>query len=281
MRHHPLILLTALLIAGPLRGQTRPAVHPLDPLSKDEITAAVQILRAEGKATDSTRFTTIALQEPPKEEVWGFTPGRPFRREAFVVAYQYSGDRTFEGVVDLLGRRVLAWKQVPGVEAPFMDQDDGAHVTEIVRADPGWGKAIAAHGADRDTVRIVPNLMPFAPPQAGRGRLVAAETRYVRAYVNVTEHRVLEVEERSDASPDRNRRFDAKRLPQSRFTNAPLHIVQPDGGVRAAGKRGPMAGVAVSFLVSSASGPGLAYHQRGWPLGPLSCLALRTVRSLR
>src|SRR5260370_26557001 len=82
-------------------AHARPADHPLDALSKDEIVATVEILKDRGKATESTRFPLIELHEPPKGEVVGFQPGGPMRREAFVVAYERHSDRTFEAVGEL------------------------------------------------------------------------------------------------------------------------------------------------------------------------------------
>ena len=112
MNRPVLLLFFPLLSAVPALAQTQ---FPLDPLTGDEIVAAVAILRGAGKASAGTRFTFIALHEPPKSEVLRFTPGQSFRREAEIMAYDYDGDRTVEGVVDLAGRRVISWNQKPGV----------------------------------------------------------------------------------------------------------------------------------------------------------------------
>ena len=190
----------------------------------------MRVLREAGKASESTRFTTIALQEPAKDEVRRYTPGQPFPRQAFVVAYEYSGDRTFEGSVDLTGGKVVAWKQVPGVEPPAIMPDDAERVTAIVRADSSWRRAIAAHGANPDTVKAFPYpIGPFAPPNPGPGRLAIAITPTVRATVNLTERRVLEVVEAGTPPLEAGRGYDPKRLPPSRAGNTPLHIVQPNG----------------------------------------------------
>jgi primary-amine oxidase len=63
----PLFLLA--LSSGALRLSAADAAHPLDPLSKEEIAAAVEILKAGGKVTDASRLPMIALHEPPKDEV--------------------------------------------------------------------------------------------------------------------------------------------------------------------------------------------------------------------
>ena len=42
-------------------------MHPLDPLSADEITAAADILRREQQLTDRCRYASIELREPDKQ----------------------------------------------------------------------------------------------------------------------------------------------------------------------------------------------------------------------
>ena len=44
-------------------------MHALEPLTADEITAAVAAVRATGRLTDAARFSTITLDEPPKGEL--------------------------------------------------------------------------------------------------------------------------------------------------------------------------------------------------------------------
>ena len=43
--------------------------HPLDPLTKAEISAVVSVLKSTGKVTLETRFAQIYLKEPPKSQV--------------------------------------------------------------------------------------------------------------------------------------------------------------------------------------------------------------------
>jgi primary-amine oxidase len=93
-----------------MRGRSMPAEsttsYPLDPLGKDEIAATVQILKAENKVRlDDTRFPIIVLHEPPKREVLNFKPGDAMRREAFAVALDRSGNKTYEAIVDLRNKK--------------------------------------------------------------------------------------------------------------------------------------------------------------------------------
>jgi Cu2+-containing amine oxidase len=61
------------------------SAHPLDPLSAEEIDAAVAVLRDAGDADANTRFALVSLDEPDKPAVLAWRPGQPFPRKAFVV----------------------------------------------------------------------------------------------------------------------------------------------------------------------------------------------------
>ena len=55
-------------------------IHPLDPLTADEISQAVAIVRKTRALTDGTLFVRVCLHEPPKETVLGFQEGQPLDR---------------------------------------------------------------------------------------------------------------------------------------------------------------------------------------------------------
>src|SRR5579864_7379390 len=106
----------ASLAAGLLLALSRipaPAAHPLDPLSSDEIRAAVAALREAGLVDDATRFPLIDLAEPDKAEVMVWQPGQPEFRTAFVVARRERA--VYEAVVDLAAGRVKTLRQIPHV----------------------------------------------------------------------------------------------------------------------------------------------------------------------
>ncbi|HMX24892.1 MAG TPA: primary-amine oxidase, partial [Blastocatellia bacterium] len=103
------------------------------------------LLKESGKLPANARFQTIVLNEPPKEEVYGFKAGEAVRREAFFVAYDRANNRTFEGVADLRGQRVLSVKEVAGVQ-PSLMLDDALMFQSIVRGDVQWQEAMRKRG---------------------------------------------------------------------------------------------------------------------------------------
>jgi primary-amine oxidase len=184
------------------------AKHPLDPLSKEEITATVEVLKASEKVSDSSRFPIIVLREPPKDEVLHLTPGGAMRREAFAVVYERASNTTFEAVVDLNTKRVLSWQAMPGVQ-PAVMVEEFFLVPDIVRADARWQEAMRKRGitdfanvqidpwaagqygfADEDGVRVVRALSYY------RGSATNAYARPIEgviAYVNLNTKQVFKL----------------------------------------------------------------------------------------
>ena len=99
-----------------LAAQSAP--HPLDPLSGEEISQTVDILRTAGHINDSSRFPIITLQEPVKADVLAWKPGMEMRRMASVMVRV--GAKVYEADVDLSASKVTRWAHKAGVESPIM-----------------------------------------------------------------------------------------------------------------------------------------------------------------
>jgi primary-amine oxidase len=110
-------------------------VHPLDPLSTEEIAAVVAIVKKEWP---DVHFNAVTLQEPRKAEMqkWLADPEtvpRP-HRTADVVAIG-RGSKVFDGLVDLKENRILKWELTEGVQ-PMITMEDLQIVETVVRKDP-------------------------------------------------------------------------------------------------------------------------------------------------
>jgi primary-amine oxidase len=86
--------------------ETQTVVHPLEPLSKNEIVEAVAILRAKQPIAKAARFVSVTLNEPPKDLVLSFKEGAAFEREAFVILLNSADRKTYEAVVSLSDRNI-------------------------------------------------------------------------------------------------------------------------------------------------------------------------------
>ena len=56
----------------------------------------VKVLRAAPDFPKVALFSTVVLNEPPKEVVMNFKPGMPVHREAFAVVFDRVNNKTYE-----------------------------------------------------------------------------------------------------------------------------------------------------------------------------------------
>ena len=81
-------------------------LHPLDPLTAEEIEAASRILRQDRDLAPSARFVYVTLREPAKDAVLRYQRGEAFEREAHVVIRERAERRTYEAVVSITAGEV-------------------------------------------------------------------------------------------------------------------------------------------------------------------------------
>src|SRR5262245_1407958 len=120
-------------------------VHPLDPLSADEIARTWELIKAGQALGPRTRVISVTLHEPPKDVVLGHRRGDPVERQAFAIVLDNGSRTTFEAVVSLTRERVLSWTRVPGVQ-PSIVFDEFVECEVAVRADPRWQEAMRRRG---------------------------------------------------------------------------------------------------------------------------------------
>ena len=130
------------------------ATHPLDPLTAEEITGAWEILRSQKTLGPRTRVVSIVLQEPPKQTVLAHRPGDALERTAAVVLMDSAEGKTYEAVVSLTGKDVVAWRHVPGVQ-PSIVLDEFFECEAAVRADPRWQEALRKRGVTDFSLTMV------------------------------------------------------------------------------------------------------------------------------
>lgn len=248
IRIRPVILVFVMSLLAPIRASaaySADGVHPLEPLSKEEIIIAVQVLKAEGKASDSSRFAGISLHEPPKQEVLRYKPGDAMRREAFVVVYERAVGKTFEAIVDITNRRALSWKEIPGVQPGIM-QEDYFMLQDIVRSDPQWQEAMRKRGiSDFENAQVDPwSAGNFGFPEDQGVRVLRAVTLYkgksknayarpiegVVAYVNMDKKKVYKLVDTgvvpvAKATGD----YSVESIGKQREGPKPLRVSQPEG----------------------------------------------------
>lgn len=241
------LLVTALVLCGgPLAGDESVRPHPLDPLTREELAAAVEILAVSGRTNAGSRLPLVALREPPKQDVLGVVPGPPIRREAFVVVYERAANRTFEAAIDLGARQVRSWTQIPGVQPPILTEEY-ALTGDIVRHDARWQAAMSRRGIT-DLTHVYVDPWPAGEalrPEERNRRIVKAVAYYkaasshnayarpiegVIAVVDLTAKRVIRLLDSGvvplETTP---RELDEASLAPQREPPHSLEIIQPHG----------------------------------------------------
>ncbi len=224
------------------------AAHPLDPLSATEFQSTAAILRRDQGVTDSWRFASIELKEPPKIEVKAWKPGDAVPRRSLSILWDKQTNETYEAVVDLVGDRVDSWTHQPGVCPNFTideyhDVDHALHEHPEVLArlaargitDPSlvlfdvwtYGKAMMPEQwRDRRLgwcdlwMRETPEGNPYAHPVSG-----------LKIIVDMNTLEMLEIEDHHDYGlPKVDAEYDPRiRGTRQRTDLKPLEISQPEG----------------------------------------------------
>ncbi|MEN9223750.1 MAG: hypothetical protein Q6M04_15045, partial [Thermostichus sp. BF3_bins_97] len=150
-----------------------PQLHPLDPLSAQEIQEAVKILRQQRPITDQWRFVTIQLQEPDRRWMSAWKPGMSWDRQAFVVLLDRSGGSTYEAVVSLSAQQVRSWRLIPGVQPALLD-DEVYECDRLLKEDPGFLAALGRRGIQDVSLVMVDywTIGHFGIPEEQGQRLV-------------------------------------------------------------------------------------------------------------
>lgn len=234
-----------LLVSFTLAAQTisTQAVHPLDPLTSDEIKAVAGVITALPQFPQASLFSTIVLKEPLKREVLNHKSGAAFSRHAFAVILDRKGNRTFEAVVDLKAARLISWDLMKGVQ-PLVTGSEFEALPDIVKADARWQEAMRKRGVtDFDKVQIDGWAVGQVAKTHEGVRLLRALTYFkgdtvnfygqpiegVVALVNMNSNKVVEVVDTGVLPlPPPSQQLDEKST-GTRTAPKPLIITQPEG----------------------------------------------------
>ena len=118
------------------KGRATAATHPLDPLTAEEISSAVEILRKERDLGEKVRFAGIVVNEPPKEQVLSFNLGDDFEREALVVLVDGEEEAAYEAVVSLGEGMVESWERIEGDVQPPIVLEEFDECEEACKRNP-------------------------------------------------------------------------------------------------------------------------------------------------
>jgi primary-amine oxidase len=230
--------------------RTGSGVHPLDPLTAEEIAEVTSVVRghdAFASLGGRTRFITIALREPIKDAVLAWAAGGPAPpREAEAVLLDRDAESTVEAVVALASRAVTKWRERTDVQ-PMAVVSELMEAEELVRRDPEFQAAMARRGiTDFEAIQV--DAWPaghFGPAEeTGQrlGRCVAfikphpGDSEWARpvdgviALVDLNRLEVLRIDDHGVVPiPPESGNYDAVSAAPLRADIAPLEITQPEG----------------------------------------------------
>ena len=92
---------TILFSVAYLVAQDAAARFPLDPVTEQELSDAVTIVKNAGYMSDSAVFAQLSLEEPAKSAVLQWKPGMAVDREIMAIVYDRKARKTTEAVVSL------------------------------------------------------------------------------------------------------------------------------------------------------------------------------------
>ncbi len=221
------------------------AIHPLEPLSAEEVRRVVMTLGDANKVTPTTRFVSVQLKEPPKAAVHAGAVDGP--REAFVVLFDNAANSCFEAVVSVSLGTVASWQHVPGVQ-PTMTIDEQVECERAVLTSAEFAAALQRQYGITDTSLVMVDIWSagyYGTAEEGSRRLARplcflrtdpSDNGYVRPIegirplVDLNEMRVIRVEEFGHwPLPTEPGNYAADRVPNQRTDLKPIAITQPEG----------------------------------------------------
>ena len=132
------------------------ATHPLDMLTAEEVTRAVEILRASGRVPEGAVFVHVVLHEPAKEAVAGHQSGDPVDREIELQLVAGPSLEVIEAVVSVTAGELRDWRVVEGMRPTLLFGEAGKAIFKV-KAHPDWQAAMRRRGiTDFELVQVDP-----------------------------------------------------------------------------------------------------------------------------
>ena len=222
------------------------SVHPLDPLNASEIESAKAILLAQRSLGERTRFESIVLNEPTKDQVLGLNGVDAVNREAFIVLFDNDTGATHEAIVSLTEGNVKSWQHILGVQ-PRLTLDEFYECEVAVKESPEFRAALKKRGiTDVDLVMVDPWSAGNFGVEEEKGVRLSYARCWVRSsptdngyarpiegvipVVDLNKMTVLRVEDHGVVPlPPNPGNYTSEFVTEFRKDLKPLDIVQPEG----------------------------------------------------
>ena len=220
--------------------------HPLDPLTAEEITAAVALVTADERYEPGFVFSHLRLREPDKAVVLAHEVGAAVDREVEALLVPPGRLEAIEAVVSVTAQKVRSWTVHDGMRPALLFGESFSAIVGV-KEHPEWQAAMRRRGIDDfDKVQIDPwPAGSFDSPHES-GRRISRCISYYRdqstdngyaqpiegviAFFDQGAGRVLEVVDHGLVPMPEERGHYLAGAGGSRDDELkPLEIVQPDG----------------------------------------------------
>lgn len=220
--------------------------HPLEPLTAEELTVTIAILKRDQGINEQFRFASVNLYEPAKSKVLKYEQGQSFEREAFCILLDSKTGYTYEAVVSITQDQVISWEHIPGVQPSIM-ADEFMECQNVVKSDEQMIEAFHRRGlTDIDKIMVDPwSAGNFGHHEEENLRVVRALCYYrpepddnlyaypisgLYALVDLNAMKVMKVIDNEIVPlPPTHGNYTADAVGAMRTDLKPLEIVQPEG----------------------------------------------------
>src|SRR5438445_4407292 len=218
-------------------------MHPLEPLTPQEVQLAISVLKGNGKVTRTTRFVSVSLKEPSKDVVHRCTGREAIPREASAVLFDNGTNSCYETTLSLTDRKLLSWQHIPDVQ-PTMTVDEQVECEQAVLASDEFKAALKKQYGINDTSLVMVDIWSAGNygSEEDRTRRLARPLCFVRMdptdngyakpieglrpVVDLNAMKVIRVEEYGHwPLPPQQANYAADRVTQTRTDIKPLDIL--------------------------------------------------------
>jgi primary-amine oxidase len=249
------------------------AVHPLDPLTGDEISEARRILAEAGHFTEHTRVPRVLPVDPAKSDLAAWRPGDALDRRLRVTLLDRSTGVAAEAIVAVTRGEIDSFRVLPNTEEPYGQPqylfEEYADAADIVKASSEWQAAMRRRGLEEHMELAF--CSPLAPGFFGRadevGKRIVRSHTYLRfddrdspwahpveglvVHVDLTERRVIRIDDEGDVPvPEQHGNYGLDVQGPARTSLKPIEITQPEGpSFSCSGRTGSSASASLSRRV--------------------------------
>ena len=223
-------------------------IHPLNPLTKDEISKVAAIVKQDMASLGETlRFEMVELKEPDKAAVRGFLAGDdPLPREARVNIYRTGDIGVWRLTVSITDAKVLS-KTFLADARPMIQPEEFMQIEEVVKADPRFIEACKRRGIEDVSLVCVD---PWSAGNFGiegedgkhlshafcwvkssmNDNLYAHPIEGLNPVIDIKKMEVIRVDDVGDMPiPKANINYDSEFVKETRDDLLPIDVHQPEG----------------------------------------------------